>query len=182
MNSENRTRIPGIIYLITVLTGIFSLMYVPGQLIDSNEIPQTLANIQQNELLFRLAIFGELLCYTAFLFLPIALYKHLVSQNKQIAIIMVSLVLVAVPISYCSCSHPWGKAGWALRSDSIVQGTAALRQKVLGAKMNYGIRDVFLVLSQTVEEWDQGKQTFVDIFVDHKLFFLSLLLHSYSST
>ena len=99
MFSSNTSRVPGLLYCITVLAGLFSLMYVPKQLFVYQDMALTLQNIQAQELHFRWGIAFELLCYIAFLLLPIALYLHLSSYHKIMANIMVGLVLVAVPLS-----------------------------------------------------------------------------------
>lgn len=108
MTRIGKSRLEGIIYLITVLTGIFSLMYVPKQLIFTNDIAQTVINLQENEFLFRLAIISELICYLAFLLLPIALYRHFEFYNHQFAKIMVYLVIIGATISCFAISYKIG--------------------------------------------------------------------------
>ncbi len=93
-------RTAGLLYLIVVLTGLFSLMYVPSKLIIWDNAALTLNNITSQETLFRLGIIAGILCYTAFLFLPIVLYKLLSPVNKTHAVAMVALALVSVPISF----------------------------------------------------------------------------------
>lgn len=105
MTRTEKSRLEGIIYLFTVLTGLFSLMYVPRQLIFIRDIESTIINIQDNIILFGLAILSELLCYIAFFTLPIALYRHFEFHNHQIAVIRVGLVMIAVPISCFAVSN-----------------------------------------------------------------------------
>lgn len=106
MNIENNTsekrkaRIAGFIYLVVVLTGMFSLGYVPSKIYVADDISLTLKNIAAAEWLYRLGIFAELLCYIAFLFLPLALYQLLRSVHTTYASVMVILVVVCVPISF----------------------------------------------------------------------------------
>jgi len=94
-----KSRLAGIIYLTTVLTGLFSLMHVPYTLFKINNISTTVINIRDNRLLFASGIISELVCYIAFLILPFVLHSYLKKDNLRLANIMVSLVLVAVPIS-----------------------------------------------------------------------------------
>jgi hypothetical protein len=75
--NKQTARIAGILYLIVVLTGIFSLMYVPSKLIVWDNASETMAKIIADEGLFRLSIFSGIICYTAFLLVPIVLYKLL---------------------------------------------------------------------------------------------------------
>lgn len=97
---RNTGRIAGLLYLVVVITGIFSLGYVPSKLIVWDNPSVTFSNITNSELLFRLGIVSGLICYTFFLFLPFALYKLLKSVNKTYAIYMVALAVVSVPISF----------------------------------------------------------------------------------
>jgi hypothetical protein len=101
MNTNNKTaRIAGLLYLVVVLTGLFHLMYVPAKLIVLNNPSVTVSNITASETLFRLSIVSGLVCYLAFLFLPLVLYKLLSPVNKTYAIAMVTLALASVPISF----------------------------------------------------------------------------------
>lgn len=101
MDSKKKTaRIAGLLYLVVVLTGIFHLMYVPSRLIEWDNPSVTISNIIASETLFRLGILGGLVCYTSFLFLPLVLYKLLSPVNKTHAVLMVTLVVVSVPITF----------------------------------------------------------------------------------
>jgi hypothetical protein len=99
-SSKKIARLAGALYLIVVISGIFHLMYVPSQLMDWNNPSLTVSNITNNETLFRFGIVGGIICYMAFLFLPLALYKLLSPVNKAHAILMVSLAVVSVPLSF----------------------------------------------------------------------------------
>ena len=92
-------RIAGLLYLIVVLTGIFNLMYVPSKLIVWDNASVTFNNIRESEVLFRLGIVAGIICYTAFLILPIVLYKLLNQVNRTFAIGMVTLAVISVPVS-----------------------------------------------------------------------------------
>ncbi|TWI85745.1 uncharacterized protein DUF4386 [Lacibacter cauensis] len=100
MNKTRISRIAGLIYLIVVVTGIFSLAYVPKVLIHDDNLELTFKNIMQNEQLFRLGIASSVICYTAFLLLPVALYKLLKQVNEFYAKLMVLLAVTSVPISF----------------------------------------------------------------------------------
>lgn len=93
-------RTAGLLYLIVVVTGIFSLAYVPSQIIVQGDASATVGNIAASESLFRLGIVAGLICYTAFLVLPFALYKLLSPVGKGVAVLMVAFAVVSVPISF----------------------------------------------------------------------------------
>ncbi len=106
MTSNKKTaRIAGLLYLAVVLTGIFSLAYVPSKLITWDNPITTFNNIKTSETLFRLGIVSGLICYVFFLLLPIALYKLLKPVNDFYAKLMVLLAVVSVPISFINIQN-----------------------------------------------------------------------------
>ncbi len=98
-SNKKIARTAGGLYLIVVLSGIFSLLYVPSELFDWHSASTTFTNIANNETLFRLGIVGGIVCYTAFLFLPLVLYRLLKHIDKRHAMAMVGLAVMSVPIS-----------------------------------------------------------------------------------
>lgn len=105
LSFRNTGRIAGLLYLVVVLTGIFSLGYVPSKLIVWDNAPVTFNNIVQSEFLFRLGIISGLICYTFFIFLPLVLYKLLKPVNRTYAAYMVILAVVSVPISFVNMQN-----------------------------------------------------------------------------
>lgn len=103
--NKSTARIAGLLYLVVVLTGIFSLMYVPSKLFVTGNSALTYQNIVSAETLFRLGIVSGLICYSFFLFLPLVLYKLLSPVNKNYAVLMVLLALVSVPISFINMQN-----------------------------------------------------------------------------
>ncbi|WP_310556675.1 DUF4386 domain-containing protein [Flavobacterium sp.] len=106
MKSNKKTaRIAGLLYLGVVITGIFSLMYVPKTLIVWDNATTTFNNITSNQTLYRLGIVSGLLCYTFFLFLPIVLYKLFKPVNDNYAKLMVLLAVISVPIYFINVQN-----------------------------------------------------------------------------
>lgn len=103
--TKQTARTAGLLYLFVVLSGIFSLAYVPSKLIDWNDAAKTYTNIQASETLFRLGIVAGIICYTAFLLLPFILYKLLHAVNRDIAVTMVVLATASVPFSLYNILH-----------------------------------------------------------------------------
>jgi uncharacterized BrkB/YihY/UPF0761 family membrane protein len=106
-SNKKTARIAGLLYLVVVLTGIFSLMYVPKKLIVWDNAATTFNNIVESETLFRLGIVSSLICYTFFLFLPLVLYKLLKSVNKGYAKAMVALVAASIPIAFMNIQNKY---------------------------------------------------------------------------
>lgn len=102
---KKTARIAGALYLVVVLTGMFALLYVPSKMIVWTDVTATFNNIKNSETLFKLGIYAGILCYTAFLLLPLVLYKLLQHVNKTHAVAMVALALTSVPISLFNLTH-----------------------------------------------------------------------------
>jgi hypothetical protein len=77
MSNKKTARIAGLLYLCVVLTGIFSLAYVPSKLIVLDDPVTTYNNIKASESLFRFGIVSGLLCYVFFLFLTLSHIFHI---------------------------------------------------------------------------------------------------------
>lgn len=101
-------RLAGVVYLLLVLSGIFSLLYVPGQLIDWNDPGQTVSNLQDSTSLFQWGITVRILSNIFFLFLPLILYKLLRHVDKNAATVMFILTLVSVAISFSNMTNHFG--------------------------------------------------------------------------
>jgi hypothetical protein len=117
--------VAGIIYLVVIGTGIFSLAYVPVKLIDWNDSNTTLANISASSVLFSFSIFFSVVCYIAFAFLPLVLYKLLRTVNEDLARMMVVLALLSVPLSLINLQHIYAalsivETASLMRADSLV--------------------------------------------------------------
>ncbi|MBX2900510.1 MAG: DUF4386 domain-containing protein [Cyclobacteriaceae bacterium] len=102
---NNTSRIAGLIYLGVVLTGLFSLMYVPARLIDYHNPALTFQNVKSAEALFRWGIVIGLMCYGLFLFLPLVLYKLFKPVHKPMAQIMVLLAAISVPMYFINAQN-----------------------------------------------------------------------------
>ena len=104
-SNKKLARIAGLLYLGVVVTGIFTLMYVPSKLFNTDNTALIYQNIASSQTLFRLGIVGGLLCYTFFLFLPIVLYKLLKSVNENYANLMVLLAVLSVPVFFLNVQN-----------------------------------------------------------------------------
>lgn len=110
--TKKTARLAGLLYLVVIVFGIFSLMYVPSQLIVFNDSATTLSNIKNSNFLFRLGIIAESLSFTAFLLLPLALYKLLHRVNKTVAVTMVALAVPSVPILFSNLMNKFAILNW----------------------------------------------------------------------
>ena len=100
-NSLKKTaRIAGLLYLILVITGVFSIMYVSSQIIVQGDAVTTAKNILAKEFLFRAGIINDLISNTIFVFLALVLYRLLKQVNRNQAKLMVTLVIVQIPVVF----------------------------------------------------------------------------------
>ena len=104
-SNKKLARIAGLLYLGVVVTGIFTLMYVPSKLFNADNASLVYQNIASAQTLLRFGIVGGLLCYTFFLFLPLVLYKFLKSVNENYAKLMVLLAVLSVPVFFLNVQN-----------------------------------------------------------------------------
>ena len=98
-------RVIGAAYLVNVIAGIFSLIYVPSLTTGHGNPAATVQNILAHEALFRAGIVAGLFCYIEFLLLPLLFYRLLGAVNRNAAVLMVVLAVVSVPLSIASLQH-----------------------------------------------------------------------------
>ena len=102
---KGNARVAGLLYLVTVVTGMFYLGYVPSQLATHGDAAARVAAILQAQTLFRLGIAAELICHAAFLLLPLALYRLLAGAGRNAAVLMVAFAAASVPLAYANLTH-----------------------------------------------------------------------------
>src|SRR5712675_1455719 len=97
--AKNPGRFAGLLYLLVSIPGAFALIYVPSKLIVHGNATATANNIAAHETLFRLGIACNLISQAGFIFVALALYDLLKGVNQRHAVLMVTLILVAIPIA-----------------------------------------------------------------------------------
>lgn len=93
-------RVAGALYLSMVVTGPFSLIYLPNKLIVPGNAAATAGKVLASEMLFRLGIVADLVGAVLFILLAMALYRLFSGVNKAHASLMVALVLVSATIGF----------------------------------------------------------------------------------
>lgn len=93
-------RIAGLLYLILAITGSFGIMYIPSKFFAKGDATTIANNIMTNEMLFRIGIVVNLISIIIFIFLVLKLNRLLKKVNENHALLMVTLVVVSVPISF----------------------------------------------------------------------------------
>lgn len=93
-------RIAGALYLSMVITGPFSLIYIPSKLIVRGDATATASNVLAHDTMFRFGIVAGLFGQVIFICLAVALYRLLGDVNKIWARMMFGFVLVAAAVGF----------------------------------------------------------------------------------
>lgn len=102
---KKTARVAGFLYLLVVITGFFTIMYVPGKLFVSGDATAVASNILAHQSLFRIDIAVELLSELFFIATVLALYRLLKGAGPQLAALMVLLVLLDAPLAFASIAN-----------------------------------------------------------------------------
>jgi hypothetical protein len=97
--TKKQARIAGLLYLLASIIGFFCLAYVPGKLIVSGDATATANHIRASETLLRFGIASELIAFTIFIFVVLALYRLFKAVSEKHAVAMATLLLISIPIS-----------------------------------------------------------------------------------
>ena len=97
--TKKQARVAGLLYLLASIIGFFCLAYVPGRLIVSGDATATANRIRASETLLRLGIASELIAFTIFIFVVLALYRLFKAVSEKHAVAMATLLLISIPIS-----------------------------------------------------------------------------------
>jgi hypothetical protein len=103
--TQKTARIAGVLYLLVTITGLFSLMYVPGQLFVRGNATATISNIASHQTLYELYIVVGLISEFLFLTLVLFLYRLLKDVSPLHAALMLGLVLLAAPLAFVGESY-----------------------------------------------------------------------------
>jgi hypothetical protein len=88
-----------IVYPLWAIVGMYSLMYIPSQLIDRENAELTASNIAASELLFRSGIAGSLITQLFNILAVWLLYKLFYSSYKDATLLTAILAFIGIPIA-----------------------------------------------------------------------------------
>jgi len=102
--SETRknARIAGLLYLLMVFGGVFTLMYVPGILGAKGTAAETAENILAHQSLVRIDLATSFLTSVLFVCVALVLYRLLKNINPHYAALMAILVIIQTPQMFVS--------------------------------------------------------------------------------
>ncbi|HRC87848.1 MAG TPA: DUF4386 domain-containing protein [Thermoanaerobaculia bacterium] len=102
---KKAARVAGLFYLVVVIAGPFTLLYVPGKLFVPGNASATAAKILEHLPLFRADIVLSLVSELFFLLTVLALFRLLKGVNLELAALMVILVLIDVPLAFLGTAN-----------------------------------------------------------------------------
>lgn len=83
---KQQTRMVGILYFIIVLLGPFIILYIPSQILVEGNALETVQNLLDNELLFRIGIIGEVIILIIEIMIVTLLYAILKRVDKTLSV------------------------------------------------------------------------------------------------
>ena len=116
---QRNARIAGIFYLLMAVTGPFVLIYVPGKLFVTGNAAATAANILSNQSLYRAYIVVGLFSELFFISTVLALHRLLKEVDRQLATLMVILVLVEAPLAFLGVANQIATLSFVRGSDLL---------------------------------------------------------------
>src|SRR5256885_1841797 len=87
-SSLKPTRLAGLLYLIVVVAGVFTLKIVPDQIIVPGDAAATADHLRASETLFRFAMLIDLLAEVLFLIVVIAVYRLLRDVHEGLSTLL----------------------------------------------------------------------------------------------
>lgn len=102
---DKTARVAGLLYLLVVITGVFTIMYVPGKLFVSGDATVVASNILAHQSLFRADIAISMLSELFFVATVLVLYRLLRGAGPQLAALMVLLVLLGAPLALAGIAN-----------------------------------------------------------------------------
>lgn len=94
---KKTARLAGVFYFIWILSGLYSLMFIPSQIDMSGDAAGTAHNILSHEFLFRTGIINDLLNSSIWIVLILLLYRLFKPVNKHLVKLLLLLVVVQIP-------------------------------------------------------------------------------------
>lgn len=144
--SINRTaRLAGALYLALMPFGFFGIIYVPSVLLVPGDAARTSRNIMASEWLFRSGTVSHLISQMILIFLVLVLYRLLKPVNKDHAVLMVVLALIAVPIAFLNEVNHLGALRQLANADD---GAFTARQVQAQAMLFLGMRQDGMLVTQ----------------------------------
>ena len=97
---NKKVRRLGMLYVVWILTGLYSLIYLPPRTIVQGDAAATAQKMVANEFIFRTGIVNSLISGTIWIFIALILYGLFKNVSEKQAKLLVALVLVQIPVMF----------------------------------------------------------------------------------
>ncbi len=98
VSQSKAARLAGVLYLLVVIFGMFSEVYVSQRFLVPGDPVATSQNIIASEFLYRIGFVADLIHHTCFFLVSIALYMLFKEVNKTQALVMMLFGVASVPV------------------------------------------------------------------------------------
>ena len=145
---KKTARLAGFLYLLVAITGPFVLLYVPGKLFVPGNATETVNNILAHEPLFRTYIVAGVFAELCFIAVVLLLYKLLRSVGRELAILMVILILIDAPLAFLASSNEVATLAFARGAEFLSVFDQSQREALAALLINIDkqallIREIF---------------------------------------
>src|SRR5207237_5873823 len=103
-SSLKPTRLAGLLYLIVVVAGVFTLKIVPDGILVPGDAAATADHLRASETLFRFAMLIDVLAEVLFLIVVVALYRLLKDVHEGLSRLMLIFAVISLPIALVAVS------------------------------------------------------------------------------
>jgi hypothetical protein len=137
-------RIGGLLYLITIVVGIFNEAFVKGKIIVSGDAMATAANLRSMEFLWRVGIAGQIVMVICTVALSLILYVLLKPVSRNLALLATFFGLIATAadtahsVQLVEALLPLSNAGY-LKAFTPEQLTAMVSLSLKSHDIGYGL-------------------------------------------
>jgi hypothetical protein len=98
ISPRKAARLAGVLYLLVIIFGMFSEVYVSQRFLVPGNTVETSQNIIASEFLYRIGFVADLIHHTCFFLVSIALYLLFKEVNKNQALVMMLFGVASVPV------------------------------------------------------------------------------------
>ncbi len=100
LSLKKQARITGLLFLIWIITGLYSLMYLPSQIKTGGDAATVAQNVLSHEWLFRTGIIGDVISGALWILLVLAFYSLFKPVSGWLAKLLVGFVVVQIPVVF----------------------------------------------------------------------------------
>src|SRR4051812_34700551 len=141
---KRNARVAGFLYLLVVLAGPFVLMYVPDKIFVPGNPAATASNILAHQSLYRASIGIGIVAQLLFVAVVLALYRLLKDVNRELAALMVILILIDAPLAFLSIANQVATLTFLRGPDFLAVFNPPQREAVATLLINFDKQGLFV--------------------------------------